>query len=149
MTSLFDQAAPKFEAGPFGVAFSVYGLPREMFRWLNQGPYRKEILEDDRPLVELVREVAEKVMEGTAPLEGPLMLVATFQVPRSKWHLSNPRQAPRYPFVRPGLFPDAVQDTLRGMNGLVWKDPAQLVDALFRRRFLDPPRLDVQVRPAL
>ena len=70
---------------------------------------------------------ASKAMGKHAPLEGPLMLMVTFYFVRPK---SKIRKRPPDPFPYPHGKPDVdnlIKLCADGMNGIVYKDDAQIV----------------------
>jgi Holliday junction resolvase RusA-like endonuclease len=86
-------------------------------------------------------------MADAAPIEGALKVevLAAFPVPQS-W--SKIKQARAYagtlrPTGRPDL--DNVLKMLDGLNGVVWRDDAQIVDARIVKRYSDRPRLRIEV----
>jgi Holliday junction resolvase RusA-like endonuclease len=90
-----------------------------------------------------IREQA-RVHRPAQLLDGPLAIELTF-------YRLRPKSAPRritLPATRPDLdnLAKAVLDALRGV---IYRDDAQIVDKLLRKRFGDPPGVTVLVRPAV
>lgn len=73
-------------------------------------------------------------------LEGPLVLVLTF-------YFVKPKGAKRrkYPHVRPDL-DNTVKAVKDSLNGLIWKDDAQIVDLIAQKRYGDPPRVEIIIQ---
>lgn len=95
-----------------------------------------------------VAAAAGEAMQGEPLLEGGLMLIVTFHVPRPKGHYGArglKPSAPPHPITRPD-----VTKLLRGLEdactGVVWRDDAQVVNQTARKLYGEPARADVQVR---
>ena len=87
-------------------------------------------------------------------LDGPVILEVTFYEARTKGHYGTGRNAgvvkdsaPMYPAKKP----DATK-LLRGvedaLTGIVWRDDAQVVEQFVSKRYGDPARAEIVVRPA-
>jgi Holliday junction resolvase RusA-like endonuclease len=85
-------------------------------------------------------------------LDGPLVLELSFFRPRPKTHYGSGRNsavvkpsAPSYPATRPDVLKLArgVEDAL---TGVVWRDDAQIVDEVLRKRYGSPARCEVTIR---
>ena len=74
------------------------------------------------------------------PLEGPLVLVLTF-------YLVKPSSAKRrkYPHVRPDA-DNLLKACLDALNGLMWRDDAQIVDLIAQKWYGDPPRVEIIIQ---
>lgn len=97
----------------------------------------------------LLRHEGALVMDGRAPIEGPLnvTLVAYMPVPES-WSKKKRREALAntiHPTGKPDL--DNLLKMLDAFNMVVWRDDAQIVSGSFTKRYSDRPRLVVEVRP--
>jgi Holliday junction resolvase RusA-like endonuclease len=86
-------------------------------------------------------------------LRGPLLVELTFYRPRPAGHFGTGRNAgalkpsaPTLPTTRPDVlkYARAVEDAL---TGVVWADDAQITDEVLRKRFGEPARCEVTVRP--
>lgn len=96
----------------------------------------------------LVREIAMLSMNKGKPMEGQLKITADFYlaIPKSmpKWII--PMAA--YGVARPTKKPDtsnllkAVED---GMNGIVYADDSQIVEAVANKFYSDNPRVEIEV----
>lgn len=112
------------------------------------------LIEDARrskPWRALVAAAAREAMERRAPLIGPLLLEVTFYVARPAGHYGSGRNAgtvrpaaPSYPAVRPDTTKllRALEDA---MTGSVWRDDAQVVTQVARKRYGHPERAEVTV----
>ncbi len=105
-------------------------------------PQKTRIYEDKIALF------AHEAMAGCPPLEVPLAIdvTAIFPVPES-WSKKKKQQA-----LNCEIFPgkpdiDNVMKTLDGMNGIVWKDDAQICTATVRKLYGVVPSLLVDVQP--
>lgn len=89
----------------------------------------------------LVRLAAQQAMAGRAPIEGPVHLVvhASLSIPVS-WSLKKQRAA-AVGEIRPTKKPDldnivkAIKD---GMNGVTWRDDAQVVQVVASKAYGQP-----------
>lgn len=89
---------------------------------------------------------AVRAMNGRAPLEGPLTLTATFYFVRPK---SKTRKRPPDPFPYPSGKPDTdnlIKLISDGMNGIVYRDDAQIVTVLAGKRWAQDNRPRTEVR---
>jgi Holliday junction resolvase RusA-like endonuclease len=91
-----------------------------------------------------VKNFAYQAMNGQPMMEGPLELIVVFQMDRPKGHYRTGANAhmlrnasPRYPDVTPDAtkLVRAVEDA---MTKVVWRDDAQVVDQLVRKRYGEP-----------
>jgi Holliday junction resolvase RusA-like endonuclease len=94
--------------------------------------------------------VAQEIMGGRAPLEGPLKVCvfASFPVPAS-W--SKKKQAAALSGeVRPTTKPDAdnLMKVLDALNQVVWRDDSQIVDGFVRKFYSETPGLVVTIEHA-
>lgn len=96
----------------------------------------------------LVAMAGHEAMAGRAPIEGALRLgmVATFQVPAS-WSKKKTAAALEGA-VRPAGRPDA-DNILKaigdGLNGVVWRDDAQIVEVSLSKRYGAVPGVSLTV----
>lgn len=101
------------------------------------------------PWKQHVAQAAGEAMAGRPTLEGPLMLVATFHLPRPKSHYGvrglRP-SAPAWPTVRPDTT-KLLRPLEDALTGIVWRDDAQVVRQVAERRYGEPARCDVLVWP--
>ena len=88
-----------------------------------------------------------------APLDGPVKLEVLFVMPRPKSHFGTGRNAcvlkssaPAWPAVKPDTTKllRAVEDAL---NGVIWRDDAQVVVQTACKVYGDPARCEITVRP--
>jgi Holliday junction resolvase RusA-like endonuclease len=74
-------------------------------------------------------------------LTGPLLLELTFYLVRPEFHRNQSgltKSAPRHPISKPDLLKltRGVEDALTGM---IWRDDAQIVDHILRKRYVKGP----------
>jgi len=141
--------------------FTVYGTPapagsKRGFRT----NYGRIIITDAnpkaRPWKALVTDAACQAIENGSGgrmglLRGPLYLECTFYLPRPKSHYGSGRNsqlvkpaAPEYPAGKPDATKllRAVEDAL---NGVVWKDDAQVVMQFVVKMYGEPARCEVKI----
>jgi len=92
---------------------------------------------------------ARVAMAGRAPLLGPLVLsvMAFLGIPRS-WSARDRRRAlvgAVQPIGKPDW--DNVGKISDALNGIVWGDDAQVVDARVVKRYAEQPRLVLEIAP--
>jgi Holliday junction resolvase RusA-like endonuclease len=115
------------ESGEFNFTLPIAPVAKGRPRFGNGRTYTPaETLRFERQLVQLARRYAPKV-----PLTGPLGLWLVFTVKKPK------RTKNATPCVRPDLdnYCKAVMDAL---NGLFWKDDAQVVSIIAGKEYGDP-----------
>lgn len=93
--------------------------------------------------------VAKQAMNGREPLEGPLrvLIVSGFPVPKSysKQKTIDAKTGVIHPTKKPDL--DNIFKLIDGLNGVVWKDDSQIVQADVRKVYSATPELAIQVTP--
>ena len=97
----------------------------------------------------MLRAAAADAMAGRPLLDGPVLvkIVAVFAVPAS-WS-KRKRAAALAGTIRPTVKPD-LDNTLKlcdALNGIVWRDDAQVVTATGRKIYGDRPGLSIEVLP--
>lgn len=94
-----------------------------------------------------LRLAGQAAMFTTPPIEGALKVdvLAAFSVPLS-WSKKKREQA-LMGLIRPTGRPDLdnIIKMLDALNGVVWRDDAQIVVANIRKRYADRPRLRIEV----
>lgn len=96
-----------------------------------------------------LRLAAQDVMQGRAPLEGPIAIdvLAVFPVPAS-WSKAK-RAAALLRLVHPTTKPD-IDNTAKlvgdGFNEIVWRDDKQIVSATIVKQYGERPMLRVEIR---
>ena len=156
--SLLDQQLPgRFRVSAFGAEFTVFGKPQHggsktafPIRMKN-GKMRCNVVDENekevRPWRNQIEMVAAELMGDRPPFEGPLLLVATFYFERPKGHYGAhgvKRSAPRYPTVRPDTT-KLLRPLEDALSGILWKDDALIVDQNAKKRYGDPPRVEVKM----
>ena len=95
-----------------------------------------------------LRLAAQDVMGARPPLEGPVSIdvVALMPIPKS-WSKSRRAEA-ALQMHRPIKKPDAdnLLKVIDALNEVVWRDDAQVVDAVIIKRYSDTPALKITVR---
>jgi Holliday junction resolvase RusA-like endonuclease len=95
----------------------------------------------------MLRHEAALAMRNLSPLEGALrvQVIAYFGIPAS-WSTKK-RRAALAGLVRPTKRPDweNVAKMLDALNGVVWRDDAQIVSGIIEKHYSDRPRLRVEV----
>ena len=76
-------------------------------------------------------------------LDGPLALEATFYLLRPK---SKPKRV-LYPAWRPDL-DNLVKSVKDALEGIIYTNDSRIVDEVARKRYGDPPRVEITIRPA-
>jgi Holliday junction resolvase RusA-like endonuclease len=116
----------------------------------------KDAAKNSRPWKQEVAGAAEAQMGrlGLTLLDGPLEMELVFVLARPKAHYGTGRNsgvvkpsAPEFPATRPDVdkLSRAVLDAL---SGVVYRDDAQIVEKVARKRYGAPERVEIRVRPA-
>ena len=113
------------------------------------------IVKDDNPKAKpwqaVIAAAADDAMNGDELLTGPLFLEAIFYLARPAGHFGTGRNhnilkpsSPRYPTVRPDATKllRAIEDAL---TGVAWRDDAQIVIQLARKRYGTPERAEILI----
>jgi Holliday junction resolvase RusA-like endonuclease len=94
-----------------------------------------------------LRHEAALAMAGQPPIEGAVcvQMSAYFSIPQS-WSTKK-RDAALAGTIRPAKRPDLdnICKMLDALNGVVWRDDAQIVQGLIEKHYSDRPRLRVEV----
>lgn len=128
------------------VEFTVYGvpLPKARPRVVRLPNGKIQTFTPDRT------KAWEESIQGQALQHRPEKLFEGALLLTLGFHLMRPKSAPkkrRYPDRRPDLdnLTKAVKDAL---NGVVWRDDAQIVAMLVYKQYGDPPRVEICVEEA-
>ncbi|MGE0211797.1 MAG: RusA family crossover junction endodeoxyribonuclease [Parvibaculaceae bacterium] len=128
----------------------LLGQPRgkESVRGTRDGAHHY-LPEKTRDYMGALRYVAEQVMAGRPPLDGPLSLALTLRLPiptskSRKWQTDA-----RAGVIRPTRKPDwdNFGKILDALNLVVWIDDAQIVDSTVQKFYSDRPGMWISVRP--
>ena len=96
-----------------------------------------------------VRECATGQGAPDEPLSGPLALVVTEYraIPASwaKWKRQAANEGGIYPTSKPD-FDNVTKSICDALNGLIWKDDAQVIDGHVRKFYDTEPRVEIEVR---
>jgi Holliday junction resolvase RusA-like endonuclease len=91
---------------------------------------------------------AKRMMLSRPPLEGPLhvLVVSAFPVPKSysKRRALDCITGAEHPAKKPDI--DNIVKMLDALNGIVWRDDAQIVRCDVRKVYTKEPELTIQVR---
>jgi Holliday junction resolvase RusA-like endonuclease len=88
-----------------------------------------------------VAKYGAEAMDGRDPLEGPLQITvfAQFLTPK------RGKKAGDWHFCKPDA--DNVLKCIDGLNGIVWRDDAQVASAQVVKTYANTPRLVIEVKP--
>lgn len=93
--------------------------------------------------------VVRRAMDGRQPLQGALVLIvkAFLPIPKSwsKKKKSMAMESKIFPTGRPDA--DNLLKSVDALNGVVWEDDAQVVDARVAKFYSQEPRLEIVVGP--
>lgn len=98
-----------------------------------------------------LRAVAQREMDGRAPLEGPLMMRVVAHMPIPVSFSKKMRAAALAGDMRPAKRPDAdnyFKIAADALNTIVFHDDAQIVDARIQKRYAALPALVIEIGPA-
>ena len=122
------------------------GRPRFAMRGGRPSTYTDEAT---RSYEGALRMAGSAAMKGAAPIEGALRVIvcATFPVPAS-WSRAKREQA-LAGAVRPTGKPDAdnLMKVIDALNEVVWRDDAQVVEAVVAKVYGRVPSLRIEVSP--
>lgn len=76
-------------------------------------------------------------------LDGPLVMEATFYLLRPK---SKPKKV-KYPDTKPDL-DNLVKSVKDALEGIIYTNDSRIVEEVVRKRYDDPPRVEITVRQA-
>lgn len=100
----------------------------------------------------LIAHAGHQAMAGRQLLEGPVLveLHIALSIPQS---MSKKRKAQAiagelFPTKKPDM-DNVIKAIYDGLNGVVWKDDVQVVDAFVRKRYGETPGVKVRVVPLL
>lgn len=105
---------------------------------------------DTRRAEENVEAAGARAMDGRPPLDLPVILdaLAIFPIPMS-WSKKKKARAAEN-LIRPTGKPDG-DNILKligdGLNGIVWRDDSQIIDARIRKLYGATPGLSIKVTP--
>jgi Holliday junction resolvase RusA-like endonuclease len=91
--------------------------------------------------------VGKTAMRARAPLDGALKVTVTAYMPAPPSWSGVKRAKAMAGEIRPSVKPDAdnVLKTLDALNGIVWIDDAQIVDAQIIKTYSASPRLVIEI----
>jgi Holliday junction resolvase RusA-like endonuclease len=93
--------------------------------------------------------VAKQAMNGREPLDGPLrvLIVSGFPIPKSysKAKALDAKIGVLHPTKKPDI--DNIVKLVDALNGIVWVDDSQIVQADVRKVYSAEPELAIQVTP--
>jgi Holliday junction resolvase RusA-like endonuclease len=139
------------------IRFQVLGRPQPAgSKRAFKHPHTGKIIVTDaakgsRPWKQEVAATAMLATAGVPLLTGPLMLEMTFYVRRPAGHYRTGKNrhllrdsAPAYPTTRPDVT-KLVRAAEDACTGVVWRDDAQVVTQIARKRYGDPERVEIRV----
>lgn len=136
------------------VSITLPGLPRGKGRpkFSTRGGFPRAYTDAQTASFEgALRLAGSAAMQGRAPLEGALNLnmTAVFPIPPS-WSKTK-RAAAAEGIIRPTGKPDCdnLLKTIDGLNGIVWRDDAQIVRASIAKIYGAEPEMVIEVRECL
>ena len=133
------------------IRFSVEGSPRGKGRPRTTHRRNKVHIYTDaktQNYEELVSFRAVMAMKGRKILVGPVMMRITAYSPIPKGASAKKAAEMRDAFIVPAKRPDAdniCKSVMDGCNGVVFKDDAQVVTLLVKKRYADDARVDVEI----
>lgn len=96
-----------------------------------------------------IKSCAMDAMKGAPPIAGPckLSILAVFQIPASwsRTRRGNALSGWTHATKRPDA--DNLMKMTDALNGIVWLDDSQVVDARVLKAYGEPPRMEIQVVP--
>ena len=96
----------------------------------------------------VIRDLAAQIMAGAPPMEGPVELRVAIYLPIPKsWSQKRQRLALDgllLPTTKPDW--DNAAKITDAINGILWRDDAQVADAHIFKRYSDRPRVVIEVR---
>lgn len=131
----------------FRVPFAPTAWQRAGVRWTHQGP-RHFTQEATREWEATVGLYARKAMAGLAPIQGPVELQLTFDLPIPltwpQWKRAAAARGEIAATSKPDLdnLEKAVKDA---MNGIAWGDDCQVVKTTKIKRYAMTPGVDVEL----
>lgn len=124
------------------------GRPRFFIR---RNPGRGKVLGAETPTKTLNYEAilsmrGAEAMAGRHPLDGPLEVIVTAFMPIAASWSKKKTAAALEGSIRPGK-PDAdnLLKVLDALNGIVWRDDAQIAEARISKLYDTDPRLEIEV----
>lgn len=157
MSLLQQELGGRFRVNSFGCEFTVLGLPqpggsKKGFIVRPKGKKPRVVITDDndekvKPWRNQIQIVASELIGDRPLFTGPLLLVVEFFLPRPQGHSGVRgvrRSAPRYPTVRPDAT-KLLRPLEDALTGVLWKNDAQIVEQIVRKRYGDPPRAEVKL----
>lgn len=148
------------ETHPEAISFVAYGEAKpggskRAFKHPQTGRILVVEDSDSKPWRQQIAGAALDVIgDGARPVfDCPVFVTMTFYRPRPKGHYGSGVNAGR---VKPGSpqFPSTRPDVLKlaraaedALTSIVYRDDAQIVEEMLRKRWGDPARLEITVRP--
>lgn len=139
-------AAPAALADP--IKITLPGEPRGKGR-PRFGNGRTYTPDATRRYEDALRKVASEEARGRRPMEGPLSVSIEARMPiPTSWRI-RAKEAARAGDVRPTGKPDAdnLMKVIDALNGIVWRDDSQIVEARVVKIYSEKPALVIDVRP--
>lgn len=96
-----------------------------------------------------IRLFASQAMGNSPPIEGPIYLRITAYMPIPQSWSQKKQQAARDGRILPTVKPDAdnLMKMIDACNKIIWRDDAQIVEAVVQKYYSTQPRLEITVKP--
>jgi Holliday junction resolvase RusA-like endonuclease len=147
MTTLPQELnANSFEIEPYGIQFTVLGIPQpqgSMKAFIPKGWARAVLTSDNaknKPWRQETASCALDAMMGKAVMTGAVELVADFYFDKPK-----SKKKAQFKLTKPDVskLTRSVEDA---MTGIVYQDDSQIVSEIVRKHYGSPARAEIQVR---
>ncbi|ANC03982.1 endodeoxyribonuclease RusA [Pseudomonas putida] len=98
----------------------------------------------------LIAVVGDRAMAGRPPIECPVMVEMRIVLPvpasKTKKFKAQALAGEIFPAKKPDM-DNVVKAIFDGLNGIVWRDDVQVVDAIVRKRYGETPGVHVKITP--
>lgn len=137
---------------------SVYGMPQTAGskRGFVNPKSKRVMIVDDNPKSRAWKDAVAQTVgaargDDAELLTGALAVEFVFYLPRPQGHYGSGKNAgklrpsaPAYPIVRPDVT-KLVRAAEDGLTGVLWRDDAQVVERMDKKRYGDPARVEIRV----
>lgn len=133
------------------IVISLPGTPRGKGRPRFDG-VRKRTFTDDKTVAyeNALRWAGKAAMTGREPMEGPLAVTMIAEFPIAPSWPKRKQAAALAGELKPTVTPDwdNIGKTVDALNGIVWKDDAQITDGRILKRYGNHPGITITVSAA-